>query len=95
MSIDIYIDSSGVLRSSDTPLYKAKNILSTQVGSLAYAPDFGIDYDLFFGKDYKIQTETFKSYAMSKLAENGINPLEVATQENALDTILNIKIDNT
>lgn len=92
--IDIFVDSEGVLRTSDTLLYKASNILETQVESLAYAPDFGIDYDLFFGQDYKIQTETFKSYAISRLAENGINPLEVVTQEGLLDTILNIQISD-
>ena len=81
-----------LLRVSDTLIYKARNILSTEAGYLAYAPDFGIDYDLFFGKDYNIQTQTFKSYAINKLAENGINPLEVLTQENTLDSILKIQI---
>lgn len=78
----------------DTSLYKARNLLSTQIGSLAYAEDFGIDYDLFFGQDYKIQTETFKSYAISKLSEKGINPLEVITDEGSLETILNIELEN-
>jgi hypothetical protein len=82
-----------VLKTADTLVYKAKNILSIQVGNLAYAPDFGIDYDLFFS-DYKIQTETFRSYAISKLAENGINALEVLTEENTLDSILNIQLEN-
>lgn len=91
--IDIFVDSDGTLRTSETLIYKAKNILSTQIEALAYAPEFGIDYDLFFSKDYNIQTETFKSYAISKLAEFGINPFEVLTQENALDTILNIQIN--
>jgi len=83
-----------ILRTADTLVYKARNILSVQIGALAYAPDFGIDYDLFFGQDYKIQTETFKAYAISKLSENGINPLEVLTEEGALDAILNIQIEN-
>jgi hypothetical protein len=81
-----------ILRTADTLIYKARNILSTQEGYLHYAPTFGIDYDLFFGQDYKIQTQTFKSYAISKLAENGINPLEVLSQEGTFDTLLNIQI---
>lgn len=85
---------NNVLRVADTLIYKARNILSTQIKYLAYAPDFGIDYDIFFGDDYKIQNETFKAYAISKLAENGINPLEVLTQEDSLDTILNIKLSD-
>jgi len=92
--IDIFIDKNGILRRSDTSVYKAKNILSTQIGSLAYAPEFGIDYNLFFDQNFQIQNETFKSYAISKLSENGVNPLEVLTVEGALETILNIQIDN-
>jgi hypothetical protein len=90
---DLYFKDD-VLRVVDTLIYKARNILSTEAGYLAYAPDFGIDYNLFFGDDYKIQTETFKSYAVQKLGENGINPLEVLTQEQTLDTILNIQLEN-
>jgi len=83
-----------VLRRQDTSIFKGRNILSTQEGYLHYAPTFGIDYDLFFGQDYRIQTETFRSYAITKLAENGINPLEVLTQEGTFDTLLNIQIEN-
>jgi hypothetical protein len=92
--IDIFIDSNGILRNAEVSLYKAKNILSTQIGSLAYAPEFGIDYDLFFGDDYEIQTETFKSYAISKLAENGVNPQEILTEKETFEEILNIKLEN-
>lgn len=91
MSKDLFFKDD-VLRVADTLIYKARNILSTQIGYLAYAPTFGIDYDLFFSQDYNIQTETFKAYAISKLAENGMNPLEVLTQDNNLDTILNIQL---
>lgn len=84
----------GKLTVADTSLYKARNILSTQQGYLAYAPDFGIDYDLFFGQDYNIQTETFKSYAISRLAENGINALDVLTEEGTLDAVIKIGIDD-
>lgn len=93
--IDLFIDSDGILRSSDTSIYKGRNILQTQIGFLKYAPEFGIDHNLFFGQDFQIQTETFKAYAISKLSENGVNPLEVITAEGQLDAALNIKIDNT
>ncbi len=92
--IDLFIDKDGVLRRANTSLYKAKNILQTQIGYLAYAPNFGIDYNLFFGDDFKIQTETFQAYAISKLSENGVNPIEVLTEENKFDADINIKIDN-
>lgn len=85
---------NNVLRTADTLIYKARNILSTQIGSLAYAPDFGIDYDLFFGDDYQIQNQTFQAYAISKLSENGINPLDVLDSKGTFDEVLNIKIEN-
>ena len=78
----------------DTSIYKGKNILETQIGHLVYAPEFGIDYDLFFGEDFKIQTETFQAYAISRLSENGVNPLDVVTSEGKFDARLNIQIDN-
>ena len=85
---------NNILRTADTLIYKARNILSTQIGSLAYAPDFGIDYDLFFGEDYIIQTQTFQAYAISKLSENGINPLDVLDTKGTFDEVLNIQIEN-
>ena len=85
---------NNILRTADTLIYKARNILSTQIGSLAYAPEFGIDYDLFFGDDYQIQNQTFQAYAISKLSENGINPLDVLDSKGTFDEVLNIKIEN-
>lgn len=85
---------NNILRTADTLIYKARNILSTQIGSLAYAPDFGIDYDLFFGEDYIIQNQTFQAYAISKLSENGINPLDVLDSKGTFEEVLNIKIEN-
>ncbi len=78
----------------NTSIYKGKNILETQIGYLAYAPEFGIDYDLFFGEDFNIQTATFQAYAISQLSANGVNPLDVVTSEGKFDARLNIQIDN-
>lgn len=90
--IDISIKNNNLV-SSDTSIWKAKNLLETQIGNLVYAPEFGIDYDLFFGEDLKIQNETFVSYAIGKLTENGVNPIEVITEEGKFDTRLNINLN--
>jgi hypothetical protein len=82
------------LKAIDTSVYKARNVLSVQIGSLSYAPNFGIDYDLFFNSDLQIQDQTFQAYAVSKLAENGINPVDVLTEKNTLDENLLITIDD-
>jgi len=91
--IDLIFSASGI-SAKDTSLFKAKNILETQIGFLEYAPEFGIDYNLFFGNDLEIQIETYQAYAISKLSENGINPLDLIQQDGKFDTLLNINIEN-
>lgn len=93
MSADIVLNGND-LNTTQSLIYKAQNILETQLNYLVYAPNFGIDYDLFINQSFDIQTETFKSYAISKLAENGINPVDVLSMQNELDSIINIKISN-
>lgn len=91
--IDIFLDKDGILRASDTNVYKAKNILSTQIGKLAYAPEFGIDYDVFFGDDLKIQNETFQSYSISRLSESGVNVNELISEETTFDATLKFLLE--
>ncbi len=58
---------------TDTDLFKASNVLAVQIGSLEYAPDFGIDLDFFLSEDFEFQDESFKSYLIQVLANNNIN----------------------
>lgn len=69
---------------ADTQVKKGENILSVQLGALAYAPDFGIDLRYFLSEDFKFQNDSFKSYLIQVLANNGIN---VAT---VVDTVNNL-----
>jgi len=74
MSLDILSTVSGNdLGLADTELERAANILSVQLGSLEYKPDFGIDLDFFLSPAYKFENESFKSYLMNILANNSIN----------------------
>lgn len=57
----------------ETDLSRAKNILSTQLGSLEYLPEFGIDLEFFVSDEFVFQNETFKAYLITKLTEAGIN----------------------
>jgi len=52
---------------------KAGNILSVQLGSLEYAPDFGIDLSFFLSPDFKFQNDSFKTYLISVLSNSSIN----------------------
>ena len=73
--IDIETMASGG-KTNDTDLFKAKNLLTTQIESLYFLPKFGIDLDMFFSQDYNIQFNSFKSYIADKIAQNGINIAE-------------------
>lgn len=74
--IDVYIDN-GEFKASDTIVFKAKNILEVQEGSLSYAPELGIDLKRFLDPDVKIQNRTFEAYSIQKLGEQGVNPIEL------------------
>lgn len=81
------IDITGVgtdLNLADTQTQKAKNVLSVQLGALEYAQDLGIDLKYFLSEDFKFQNESFQSYLIQVLANNGINVASV------LDTVNNL-----
>jgi hypothetical protein len=61
----------------DAQTSKAANVLSVQLGSLEYAPTFGIDIKFFLDPDFQFQNESFKSYLIQRLAENQINVSQV------------------
>lgn len=74
---------------NDTIVHKAANVMTVQEGSLYYAPNFGIDLKRFFDPDVEIQTETFKAYSIQKLAENGVNVLELGESKEMFESLLN------
>lgn len=74
--IDGFIEN-GEFKTGDTIVFKAKNILETQEGSLNYAPELGIDLKRFLDPDVKIQNRTFEAYSIQKLGEQGVNPIEL------------------
>lgn len=74
--IDVYVEN-GSFNAGDTIVFKAKNILETQEGSLSYAPELGIDLKRFLDPDVKIQNRTFEAYSIQKLGEQGVNPIEL------------------
>lgn len=68
----------------ETQTQRAANILSIQIGSLEYAPDFGIDLKYFLDNSIRFQTSSFKAYLVERLASYGINATEVVTQIDSL-----------
>lgn len=61
----------------DTQTSKAGNILSVQLGSLEYLQTMGIDLKYFLSENLEFQNESFKSYLVEVLANNGINVASV------------------
>lgn len=76
----------------DTQTTKAANILSVQVGSLAYAPDLGIDLRYFLDEDFRFQNESFKAYLVQVLAENSVNVSSVIEEVEDLFTKLTFNV---
>lgn len=63
-----------------TQNYRAKNILSVQLGALEYAQDLGIDMKYFLSEDFKFQNDSFKAYLVEVLANAGINVASVSEE---------------
>lgn len=57
----------------DTLTEKAKNLFETQIGSLEYLKEFGIDLKFFLDENILFQNDAFKSYLLQRLAENSID----------------------
>ena len=75
-----------------TQNYKAKNILSVQLGDLEYAPLLGIDLRYFLSEDFKFQNDSFKAYLIEVLANSGINVASVEEQIETLFTRFNFNL---
>lgn len=87
---DVFIDN-GEFKVSDTIVYKAKNILEIQEGSLQYE-DIGIDLKRFLDPNVKIQNSTFEAYSLQKLGEYGVNPIELVVNEETFKQVFNYKV---
>lgn len=81
----------------DTQTEVAKNTLSTQIGSLEYAPDLGIDLAFFLSEGLSFQVESFKSYLIQVLAARGINVASLVDEkQNLFETfIFNLAAEET
>lgn len=89
--IDIYLFNNDI-KVADTVVYKAKNLLDVQEGELYYDKDFGIDLKRFLSPDIQIQNETFESYSLQKMAQWGINPVELVINEETFRQVFNYTV---
>lgn len=61
---------------ADTVIQKARNLLSVQLGSLEYIPDFGVDLKYFLNNPIVFQNSSFKSYLIQRLSQNSISTID-------------------
>lgn len=89
------IDISGTgddIRTYDSVVPRATNILSVQLGSLEYAEDLGVDIKYFLSEDFQFQNESFKAYLVEVLTRNGINVASVTEVIENLYTDLKFEL---
>ena len=89
--IDGYVEN-GEFKVNDTIVFKAKNILETQEGSLSYAQELGIDLKRFLDPDVKIQNRTFEAYSIQKLGEQGVNPIELIVNKETFRQVFDYTV---
>lgn len=90
--IDIAVEANGELGIYDSQTNKAANILGVQLGSLEYAQEIGIDLDYFLNPAFKFEDQSFQSYLVQVLANNGINVAAIASTVQNLYQDLKINL---
>lgn len=73
--LEIVDGKDWLFQKSDLP--KAANVLSVQLGSLEYAPNFGVDLSYFLNSDLQFQNESFNAYLVERLLNHQINVVNV------------------
>jgi hypothetical protein len=74
---------------------RAANVVATQLGSLEYAPDFGVDKRFFLESPIRFQTESFKAHVIERLTQAQINVAEVTDVVEALSQRLRLRVENS
>lgn len=95
MSVDIFLDRDGILQRADTDLYKGRNILDVQKYDTYYEPELGIDKRRFLDPDIRIQFETFRSYTLQEMVQQGVRLDNVIELQQKLYKELDYTVSQT
>lgn len=77
---------------ADAVVSKAANLISVQLGSLEYIPDWGVDQEYFLTSPLQFQTDSYKAYLIQRLTENQINVASVTDILSALFETLTFEV---
>lgn len=65
---------------ADEATWKARNVLTTQIGEKSFLPaNFGMDLNFFLTSNYDLAMASFQSYAVKRLVAHRVNVIEVIT----------------
>lgn len=81
------------LQQTEAP--RAGNVLATQLDSLEFPNNFGIDLRFFLESDFQIQMQSFKSYCVQRLLEHRINVVNVISTLSDLFETSEFKIGSS
>jgi hypothetical protein len=94
--IDIVETISGFdLGVADTVVSKAGNVIATQLGSLSYEPDFGVDLKFFLQDDIQFQNASFKAYLVERLTQHQVNVSNVIEQVESHVQLFSYSVGDT
>jgi hypothetical protein len=74
---------------------RAGNVLSTQLGSLEYAPDFGVNKRFFLESPFFFQTESYVAHVIERLTQAQINVADLVEATEALKANLNLSVEES
>ena len=72
--VEVKDESDLVLARSD--IARAGNVIAVQLGSLEYAPTFGVDLKFFLVSEYQFQNQSFQAYLINRLVESQVNVVQ-------------------
>ncbi len=90
----ISINDGDDIQIANSVVGKASNVVSVQIGSLEYAPDFGSDLKYFLDSQFRIQQSSFKAYLVQRLVANQINVTQCIQTIETLFQTLNFYVDD-
>jgi len=94
MNNDIEFKQGKDLTVIKSDIYRAANILRTQLRSLEYAPTIGIDMKYFLESEFAIQNESFRAYTVQRLMECQVNVMNAVSTINNLFQNIDYLIDD-
>lgn len=90
---DVIIDDFKMEEGDNAIIWKAKNVMKTQLNSVYYLPNFGCDLDFYItNTNYNIQTQAFKNYLTERLIESNIQIATILKVDELFSTVFDVKL---